>query len=138
MSEQYLFEKIMAIDDSFTDRLITEKMTRKFFFAHSVISFNFAPDALEYLRSMSITHHDWPKLIFLDICMPTMDGFQFLDAYEKIPGASLRKSVVVLSSTQNSSDLQRVDRYSSVLSFIEKPLNKEKLDKLTNTVQAVK
>jgi CheY-like chemotaxis protein len=78
--------------------------------------FNSAPDQL-------------PDVIFLDINMPVMDGWEFLEAFQKMSDAAHRHcKVFMLTSSIDSHDMEKSKRYQSVYDFISKPLTAEKLN----------
>jgi len=130
------FECVMVIDDSDTDRYIAEHYLKKNSIAAKVISKASAMQALEYLGQYS-DFIQLPRVIFLDIRMPVMDGFDFLDEYEKLSKTVHKNcTIYMLSSSVDPSDHDRIKNNPFVKGFISKPLNKEKLQKilLENTV----
>ena len=68
-------------------------------------------------------------LILLDINMPIMNGFEFLDEFDKLP-QEVRSltTIAMMSSSVNSADMERSKTYKSIAMRIEKPLSLEKLD----------
>ena len=76
-------------------------------------------------------------VLLLDLQMPLMNGFQFVEEFEKLPADMRNKVVVVvLSSTRNSNDILRIFTYKSVHSLMEKPLTREKLITLIRQASA--
>ena len=62
-------------------------------------------------------------VIFLDIMMPQMDGFQFLEAFEKLPeDQRMQMKVVMLSTSESFKDLNRANKNPYVRKFLNKPL----------------
>ncbi|WP_345951376.1 response regulator [Mucilaginibacter sp. PAMB04274] len=117
----------IIIDDSELDCFIIQKIIQ-----HIDSNFNFkiyrsAQKALDALKK--VTEEDYVfGLIVLDINMPMMNGFEFIEAFEKLPsGIKDKYRIVVLSSTRNPGDIARLSTYKSVESFIDKPITKEKL-----------
>jgi CheY-like chemotaxis protein len=137
MSENiYKFSKAMIIDDSATDRYIEEHYLRKFFIAATVIPQSSAIDALDYLKQFADNLEELPQLIFLDIRMPLMDGFEFLDEYEKLPSSVHEYcTIVMISSSIDPGDQARIKENRFVKKFINKPLNKEKLLELAALIK---
>jgi CheY-like chemotaxis protein len=73
-----------------------------------------------------------PQYIFLDINMPILDGFQFLDEFKDISADLYPEiKIAMLTTSLNPSDLENSKQYKNVVGFIYKPLIKDELDKLT-------
>jgi|SRR3954462_6873481 len=71
-----------------------------------------------------------PDIIFLDINMPKMDGWEFLEEYKKLALSERAKIVVMLSSSLNPDDRKKAGNYESVMGFISKYLEKEAVEEL--------
>jgi len=126
----FRFKKVMVIDDTYMDRFLAEKVIKKYSFAEHIVICSSAPDALSYLISVENTPEELPQLIFLDIRMPEMDGFDFLDRFMRLPEAVKEKcQVVMLSSSTNPEDRERSLSNPHVRLFLHKPLTEEKLRK---------
>ena len=110
--------RIGIIDDSEADRLITRRVILRAIPDATVREFSCPVEAL-----VSIKRGELPRLLFLDLHMPRMSGFEVLD---RIPTAS-RCRVALLTSSGWGSDRERAFRYPCVHAFIEKPLTKESL-----------
>ncbi|SMD33100.1 Response regulator receiver domain-containing protein [Reichenbachiella faecimaris] len=74
-----------------------------------------------------------PELILLDINMPVMDGWDFLDKFSEM-GVSKDIPVVMLTSSINPNDIEKANAHELVKGFLSKPLNKEKLDEVLRLV----
>lgn len=117
----------MIIDDSPFDRLIAEKVVTLSGIADTCTVFNSAVDALKYLKIYANCPVHFPDVIFVDISMPAMDGFEFVSEFEKISGSgSAECSVYILSSSADPNDIRKSEKSAVINGFIIKPLTVEK------------
>lgn len=125
------YHRIMVIDDNYIDRYIAERNLIKFNLADLVQLFESGSDALEYLMVHSGEASELPQMIFLDIRMPGMDGFEFLEQYARLPSLVHDTcSIIMLSSSIDTLDLNRIKENPFVRKFMNKPLEKRKLEDL--------
>lgn len=108
-----------TIDDSEFDRKLNRRiLTRSGSFAH-IFDFPSAQDALDELREIRV----FPHVIFLDVMMPIMNGFDFLAEATAEFGESFSSRVVImLTSSLNPDDRARAESYCAVQEFLSKPL----------------
>ncbi|MFM9075200.1 MAG: response regulator [Bacteroidota bacterium] len=109
---------VMLVDDSEIDNLINQKMIESADLADIIFTHSGARSAIEYLRNVEKVADPaavLPDVLFLDIDMPLMDGFQFLDEFEKLnPTTKDGIRIVMLTSSVNPKDLDQSKKYTSV------------------------
>ena len=120
---------IMLIDDDPDDNFIHERVISKSHVSKRVIAMEKAKDALAYLTSEKNTGDTHPDLIFLDINMPAMNGWEFLEAYNKLNKSLQSHAVVVmLTTSDNPDDKLKAKSLNIASDFKTKPLTPEMLD----------
>ena len=124
---QYRYNRVMIIEDSPVDRYIAVKLVERNSFAREIVCMETGTDAFSYLRSPE-NKDAFPDIILLDIWMPDINGFQFLDMFENLPEEQKKScTIIMISSTADPRDHQKMKDNNNVFCFIHKPLTKEKL-----------
>ncbi|MEY5046786.1 MAG: hypothetical protein RLZZ175_145 [Bacteroidota bacterium] len=124
------FKVVMLVDDNKIDAILNKKVLEKDSFSESVIVHNSSTKALEYLESIAANTDEYiPSLIFVDMMMPEMNGFQFVEKFEKLPQSIQddAKIVFMSGSLLSQDQLEKLSHCKSVIKFVSKPLNKESL-----------
>jgi CheY-like chemotaxis protein len=124
----------IIIDDSELDCFIAQRLLKHSNKNLTVKAFQNAGQVLEIIRESS-KEDDQATIILLDLQMPLMNGFDFVEEFEKFPAEVQRNyKIAILSSTKNPTDVYKILAYKTVNSIIEKPLTKEKLLSLLSRV----
>lgn len=122
----------MLIDEDEIDNIINQKIIESNNFSEKVMVFQTGTEALDFLRTNARIAENLPDLIFLDINMPIMDGFQFLEEFEKLDTPILDKSkIIMLSSSISPRDIDRAASNRFVKKYLNKPLNSRYLQAIT-------
>ena len=126
----FLLQKAVIIDDDRANNFLCKIVLEDAKFAKSIDSFIWAEEALAHLKDAALSH-DMPDVIFLDISMPRMDGWGFLEVYTKMPAEIRAKTkLFMLSSSMYDKDIMRARSYDDVVDFIAKPMTIELLDQI--------
>lgn len=124
----------MLVDDNEIDNLINQKMIEAASITEYIYTHTGAKSAIEFLRNveqLDVVDKILPDIIFLDIDMPLMDGFQFLEEFEKLSNVIRKKcKIVMLTSSINPQDFSRSKKYDSVWLYLNKPLSHENIFKI--------
>ena len=126
-----LIDLVMLVDDNDTDNFISRRIIEITNFARNVEIKNSGKSALEYLESHKNETAKLPDYIFLDINMPIVDGFVFLYEFEKFHDDIKNKcKVIILSSSDNKRDIDKIVNNENVIKFITKPLTETALEEI--------
>lgn len=132
----YAVTNFILIDDSRLDCFISEKIIKNIEPSNSVRSFSEAGEALKHIANTPATENLPKTVILLDIQMPVMSGFEFAEAFEKLPPKQKAHYVIfMVSSSTNESDRIRIGNFPSIKHLYKKPLNKEVIKELIERVQ---
>ena len=122
---------VMLVDDNDTDNFISRRIIEITNFAKNVEIKNSGKSALEYLDQNKENPDKLPDYIFLDINMPIVDGFVFLYEFEKFNSYLRSKcNVIILSSSDNKRDIDKIVNNDNVIKFITKPLTENALEEI--------
>ncbi|MEQ9593307.1 MAG: response regulator [Cyclobacteriaceae bacterium] len=125
------YHTVMLIDDNEIDNLINQKMIESASITENIYTHTGAKSAIEFLKNMEkleVATQVLPDLIFLDIDMPLMDGFQFLEEFQKLSNTVKNKcKIIMLTSSVNPQDFDRSKKYPVVKLYLNKPLSHDSI-----------
>jgi CheY-like chemotaxis protein len=125
---------VVLVDDNETTSFLNNRLLSRLDVADRVYTFTRAEQAYDFLWGKGDTPGsmapDVPQLVFVDLKMPGMDGFEFLEQYSQLPATVKAKTVLaVLTTSMHSADTARVAKFEGV-EYLAKPLTEEKMEKL--------
>ena len=129
---------VMLVDDNDTDNFISKRIIEITKFAKRIEVKNSGKSALEYLEKEQFNAKNLPDIIFLDINMPIVDGFVFLFEFEMFPEEVKNKcKIVILSSSDNKRDIEKIVDNDYVVKFVTKPLTEQALNEIKTLPQII-
>jgi response regulator RpfG family c-di-GMP phosphodiesterase len=124
--------QFLIIDDDQTNNFLSKMTIKKSFGEAEIIEFTDPEVALEYIGTQFVKEpHTRKTILFLDINMPILTGWEFLEKFETFAETiKMQFDIYILSSSIDHSDIQLAEQNSLVIDFIEKPLSKTILGKI--------
>lgn len=110
---------ILIVDDNEMDNVYHEYILRKADIAQNIIAVESAEAAIAFLTNPGSPQID---LLFLDVNMPGMNGFEFVEAYEKIVSPARHVTIVMLTSSPAPEDIARARAHKEIRQYVTKPL----------------
>lgn len=132
-----MLDLILCVDDDPVTLMLCKMVIARSEFATEIVTAQNGEEALNYfddlrLNNLGVAITKYPKLVFLDLNMPVMGGWEFLDCFLKAEYRAVfgECKVIVLSSTIDPDDIKKAKTYPMVLNFLSKPISKEMLEDL--------
>lgn len=133
MTAEPKIKTAMIIDDEQVDQILYKLIIKRSGLVENIVTFQMAEDALDYLKSKD---RDAIDVIFLDINMPRMNGFEFLErAVAELGPGFVRCIVIMLTTSLDPEDEARAWKFEAVKGYLNKPLNLDDLSKVAAIVQ---
>ena len=121
---------IVLVDDNETTSFLNNRLLGRLAVANQVSTFARADEAFEQLWGEQAAAGALPDLVFVDLKMPGVSGFEFLELYNALPQPVQQQTVMaVLTTSMHGADTARVAQYPNV-EYLTKPLTEEKMRKL--------
>lgn len=123
--------RLAVIDDDSVDQMAVERYCKIGQLAEDVVAFHDAESAIHYLSNSQGNSEEVPDVIFLDINLPKLDGWDFLNEYETIaPKLGKNIAIYVFSSSISELDTAKARNSKYVKDYIYKPISLEKLKRV--------
>jgi CheY-like chemotaxis protein len=133
-----MLNRVMLIEDDDVTLMICKLRLKKSMFCNEVITTENGAEAIKYFEDQLLLKEEIrkiPELILLDLNMPVMDGWEFLNEFEQKYQAIFNSvRIAVLSSSLDPDDEERTKNHPLIIGFISKPLTEENLLELKNSV----
>ena len=129
------FPHFIIIDDSQLDCFIGEKIIQNTGTFSSVKSYTQAAEAYEIIKNSDPSPADAITIVVLDIQMPVMNGFQFVESFELLPeNIRANYAIFMFSSSINENDKNRIENHPCIRKFYSKPISKEIVAKIVDSL----
>ncbi|MEA9414990.1 response regulator [Flavobacterium sp. PL02] len=130
-----MFDQILCIDDDPIALMLCKKVITKAAFSNEIITAQNGEEALLYFNTLKYNtkpndlNSKKPRLIFLDLNMPVMGGWEFLDHFSTANYSDFNTiNIIILSSTIDPDDLEKAKKYPMILHFLSKPITLQMLE----------
>ena len=124
-----VFKNICIVDDDDLFLILTNSIMEDEDFAEEIHDFEDGRKALDYLKS--VDDNNLPEVLLLDINMPMMDGWEFMEGLKEL-GIEDKMLIYITSSSINPLDLEKVESNPYIKALLSKPLDPEKLEKIAS------
>jgi CheY-like chemotaxis protein len=122
---------ILLVDDDTATNMLNSFVIKKMELVKNIKVVLNGSEAIEYLHSIT-GEEQCPEFIFLDINMPKMDGWEFLEEYREMVVDRQRPKVILLTTSENPDDIEKAKNYPEIQEYCNKPLTKEVINDLVN------
>lgn len=120
--------RVLLVDDDKINNFINERLIRRLGLAEEINTVYNGQEALDYLEQLYHSGEEIPSLILLDINMPVMDGFEFMEAVsDKKYFSDTRSVIFMLTTSVNANDIERARKSQVAKGYINKPLTEKEL-----------
>lgn len=130
------FKSVLLVDDDPAANFLHTFYFQEWGYADNIYTALNGQEALDFLNTNEDFNNNKPSLILLDVNMPVMNGFEFMESYKDLDESKKATVVVVmLTSSLHPNDQEKADSLPDLKSYLNKPLEKEQLDKMLAQLQ---
>ena len=126
--------KLLVIDDDDINIFIISKIVEKTGYDVEIAAKHNGQLAIDYIKELVVNNQPLPQLVLIDINMPILNGWEFIEAYEAL-GLAETNDMYMLSSSVYENDIEKAKSYNSVKGFISKPLSIDRLKELLAAIR---
>jgi len=128
-------KNICIIDDEHINHFFVKNIIKKINSEIKILSYLSGADAIQSLTQLMVSDDDMPDIILLDINMPVLSGWQFLDEFIKSKKQTDKKiAIYILSSSADPADKKKAKTYEEVSGYLCKPIETHTLKKILEMV----
>lgn len=132
----FKYKTVMLIDDNEMDNFINQKIIEANFFSDKIYTNTNGLSALEFLNNLLVNKETLnqmlPEIIFVDLNMPLINGFQFIESFYKLPKELAQAcKIVILTSSLSAEDRDIAKTFKQKITFLNKPLTQESLSSIS-------
>lgn len=120
---------ICIIDDEEINQFILSTIIKNLKSEIKILSFNNGEEALNYLTQLPVTKDVMPDIILLDINMPVMGGWQFLDEYVKLQ-IEKKAKIYIITSSNSPEDKKKAKNYADISGYLIRPIESKNLKEI--------
>jgi CheY-like chemotaxis protein len=129
-----MVKSLLLLDDDLIQHKITELIIKRLDFPLKYTLYTHAQEVLTYLIKNHKNFSELPDLIILDLDMPEISGWDFLDIFEIFKHYFAKQiSIVILTNSMDERDRERITNYESVKGFYSKPFTQEAMEDILNS-----
>ncbi len=121
---------VLLIDDDATTNFLHKRTLNKTQLTRNIQVAETVQEAINFLKSSGRAEQEKPELIFLDLNLPGLTGWDFIDEYKKIEPGNNPPVIIILSASVNYDDEKRANEIAEIAGFRRKPLTVEMLDEI--------
>ena len=126
-----MYKNILFIDDDKATNFFNRKIAQNYGKFSTIEIVQSGMEGIDFLKNCGSAGKTKPDLIFLDINMPAMNGWEFLNSFKELDQAvKLDIEIVLLSTSKESEDIEKFKNDDNLVEFIKKPLTQDKIDSL--------
>ncbi|MEQ8364230.1 MAG: response regulator [Cyclobacteriaceae bacterium] len=127
---------ICIIDDDDVYQYTVTRALKSDSLAKKILVFSDGEEAIDFLADNIANKENLPDVIFLDVNMPIMDGWQFLEEYVKMkPRVGKQITIYMVTSSVDPVDVERAEKFSEISDYLVKPIHPDQIRELVAAME---